>query len=1049
MYYYQLKFSIGIMKPFRILFKKNRLLFPLIAFLFSLNVLYAQTLIKITGTVFNEKGIALEGVTVAIKTTTTGTQTDAQGKFSLTAPNEQSILSISYLNMVKQEVKIGSTRNFNINLQSTEQAIDEVVVVGYGTQKKTSLTAAVSTLSGSEITRVPVANLSNAIGGRVPGVIFKQNSGEPGQDGASLLIRGTGTTGNASPLVIVDGVPRSFNQLDPNSVESFTFLKDAAAVAPYGVAGANGVILVTTKKGKVGRTNLSYNGYYGLQNPTMLPKMVNSFEYGTMRNAANANVGAAPVYTEEQLNKYRDGSDPDVFPNHDVLNELINKNSPIMGHNLSISGGSEKIRYFGALGYMSQDGMWGPTGFKRYNMTSNIELQATSTTKFALNLSGRIEEKKYPGKGASSIFDQLYRTPPTAPLLFSNGLPGSYIGRSAYGNIFQSGSSESQKQVLLSQITIDQQLPFLKGLSAKAVFSYDLNDVNGAGLSKTWLTPIPYYTVDTKTNPYTYPQAGTDGPAKPSYDMSYAQNQALTYQAFLNYLQTFGKHDVSATAVYEYRNGKFLNLAAGRRNYNVNIPEINNGSPVATDLSNSGSSSESKQNGFIFRGNYAYDSRYLFEVSGRMDGHYAFAPDKRYHFFPAASLGWRISNEKFMQGQTAWLDNLKLRASYGISGALPYIDGNLALFQYLSSYAAYTPSAVLEGVTTQGLYETVEANPDITWETAKKTNIGFELSIYKGLFSIEADYFTEDRNDMLTAPQVLLPSEYGIGVAQRNAGRMKNRGFDFSAISRFTIANDIKIQLAGNFTFAKNKLVEVFENEVTKINPNRSRTGRPLGTQFGYRSLGLFQASDDLDGDGIIQSSEYGVAQFGTLRPGDIKYEDLNGDNKITPDDEVEIGKPTTPIVIYGFSPSISYKNIDLNMLFQGATGRNFYINGQAAYPFFNSGSALKSTMDYWTPENTDAHYPRLTPTPTDNNSRTSSFWMRSGSYLRLKSIELGYTLPSTWIKNIQSVRVYASGQNLLTWSKEIKDFDPEISESNGNYYPQQSVVSFGLNVNF
>ena len=922
--------------------------------------------------------------------------------------------------------------------------------MGYGTQKKTSLTAAVSSLKGDQVKSTPVANISNALGGRVAGVLFKQGSGEPGYDGSTILIRGFSTTGNTAPLVIVDGVPRSFQQLDPNSVASFTILKDAAAVAPYGVAGANGVILVTTKHGTSGKPQLTYNGYYGWQNPAQLPRMVNSYEYASLRNAANANEGKGPVYGDYALQKFKDGSDPDLYPVNDPLRTLINKNAPMMSHNLSVSGGTDKIKYFGALGYLTQDGMWGSTNFKRYNLTSNVDIQVTNSTKLSVGLNGRVEDRNFPGIGAGSIFYQLYRTPPTAPVVFSNGLWGSYIGRTAYGNVYNSGYTNDLRQIMLTQVSLEQQLP-LKGLSVKAVFSYDLNDPDGR-TQKTWLTPIPYYAVtDTTTNPYTISQIGSDGPQKPSYEVYNSQVQAFTYQGYLTYNNSFGKSNIGATIVLEVRNSKFENFGAKRVNFNVNIPELNNGSSSANDITNYGSSSQLKQRGAIFRLTYAFDNKYLFEASGRYDGHFVFAPGQRYQLFPAFSAGWRVSEEKFMQN-ISWLDNLKIRGSYGESGALPYdASGNLLPFQYLSAYSLIGNSGIFNGTVTQGVREASPANPNITWEKAKKTDVGFELSIFKGLFSIEADYFFEKRNDILIANQNQVPAEYGIGLPQTNSAAVSNRGFDMTISSVYNINRDLRIGITANATYAKNRYVQIYELAATFDNPNRRLTGRPINTYYGYHALGLFQQSEDKNGDGIIDQSEYPVAQFSTLRPGEIKFEDVNGDNVIDANDLKAMGNPSTPQLIYGFSPSISYKGIDVNVLFQGAGAGSFYLSGQAAWPFENGASALAANLDYWTPQNTDARYPIILSQPSANTRQTSDWWLRKSNYMRLKSAEVGYTLPPQIMSKVhlQMIRVYASGQNLVTWTKDMKDFDPEASNSGGEFYPQQKVITLGLNVTF
>lgn len=1011
---------------------------------------YAQSPMQVKGVVVDEKNMPVADASIRVKGKNTGTISDSTGHFTISVADKNDVLIISNIGFKSQEVTIPASGAITVQLIGENSTLSDVVVVGYGVQKRTSLTAAVSSLKGDEIKSTPVANISNALGGRVAGVLFKQGSGEPGYDGSTILIRGFSTTGNTAPLVIVDGVPRSFQQLDPNSVASFTILKDAAAVAPYGVAGANGVILVTTKRGSSGRPQLTYNGYYGWQNPAQLPRMVNSYEYASLRNAANANENTGPVYGDYALQKFKDGSDPDLYPVNDPLHTLINKNAPMMSHNLSVSGGTDKVKFFGALGYLSQDGMWGPTNFKRYNLTSNVDIQVTNSTKLGIGLSGRVEDRHFPGISAGSIFYQVYRTPPVAPVLFSNGLWGSYIGRTAYGNIYSSGYTTDLRQIMLTQISLEQQLP-LKGLSVKAVFSYDYNDPDGR-TQKTWLTPIPYYAVtDTTTSPYTISQIGSDGPQKPSYEVYNSQIQAFTYQGYLTYNNSFGKSNIGATVVLEVRNSKLSNFGAKRVNFNVNIPELNNGSSNANDITNYGSSSELKQRGAIFRLTYGFDDKYLLEASGRYDGHFVFAPGKRYQLFPAFSAGWRISEEKFMQG-IPWLDNLKIRGSYGESGALPYDgNGNLLPFQYLSAYSLIGTSGIFNGTVSQGIRESSPANPNITWEKAKKTDIGFELSILKGLFSIEADYFFEKRNDILIANQNQVPAEYGIGLPQTNSAAVSNHGFDLSVSSVYNITPDLRVGISANATYAKNKYVQIYELAATYDNPNRRQTGRPINTYFGYHALGLFQESDDKNKDGIIDQSEYPVTQFSTLRPGEIKFEDVNGDNVIDNNDLKAMGNPPIPQLIYGFSPSVSYKGFDLNVLFQGAGAGSFYLSGQAAWPFENGASALAANLDYWTPENTDARYPIILPQPSANTRQTSDWWLRKINYLRLKAAEIGYTIPPKVMSRLklQMIRVYASGQNLVTWSKEMKDFDPEASNSGGEFYPQQKVITVGLNITF
>lgn len=1050
---------------FRLVLKKIPLLFLI---LFSAFTLSAQTNLHITGVVTDNKNAPLANASINIKGTNTGVTTDGKGAFSIDVPGAGTVLMVSYIGFQTQQITVGKKTYLTIPLGSSNSSLSDVVVVGYGTQRKASVTAAVSSIKGDDIAAQPVADISNSLAGRVTGVIATQGNGEPGSDGSRILIRGISTTGNTQPLVIVDGIPRNYTQLDPNSIASISILKDAAAVAPYGMGGANGVILITTKKGKTGAPALTYTTYAGLQNPTRLTKFVNAYQYATLFNAADDNERAPHAYSDEDLQKFKDHSDPDGHPDHDVLKELINPNTLIMSHNLSLSGGGERVRYYTGVGFLSQNGAWGPTNYKRYNLTANLDADVTRTTKVSLSINGRVEDRHFPGRSASpsvgdvSIFNQAFRTPPIAPLTFSNGLWGGYIGRSAYGNIYHSGYNQTTGYTLLNQLSLEQQLPFIKGLSVRGVVSYDFNPFNPGdpanpsaaitSFNRSWLTPIPYYSYDPVTK--TYPLAGTDGPAKPTYSVSYNQSQAFTYQGYLNYHNTFGKHDLSGLVVIELRNTKSSIFGAGRSNYNVSVPELNNGSSNSTDISNYGYSAEAKQKSAVYRVTYGYNNRYLLEASGRYDGNYFFAPGRRFGFFPAFSAGWRLSEENFIKDNIPWISNLKIRGSYGESGALAGSP-----FQYLNSYTLYGNASVLNGITTQGLYENAEPNLNITWERAKKTDIGMEANLWNGLLTIEADYFSEKRTDMLFAPTVTVPSEYGVGLSQVNSGAISNHGIELMLGTFRRVSRDLNVSFSANVTYARNKLLQVYETKATFDNPNRRITGRPLGTQFGYEALGYFKP-EDFNPDGTLKP---GIAAqpWGQVHPGDLRYADLTGpdgkpDGKIDDMDQTRIGypvipgNPAAPEILYGFTPGITYKGLDVTILFQGATHTDFYLSGQAAWPFVNSASAVIGTLDYWTPTRQDAANPRITTQPAQNNIQASSWWIRDASYLRLKTGEIGYTLPASIISRIkiQSARFYVSGQNLLTWSA-LKNFDPEVSVSTGQYYPQQRVVSIGLNVTF
>ena len=994
----------------------------------------AQEPIKVSGTVTDSiDNQPIPGVLVQVESSKISTQTDVNGKYTIdVVPN--SVVLFRYLGYQEKRVAITNETNVNVQLTMGTQSLDDVVVVAFGTQKKTSVTSAVSSLKGDEIASVPLTNLTNGIGGRMPGVIFQQSSGEPGNDASAIFIRGIATTGSSQPLLVVDGIPRPFQNLDPNSIETINILKDAAAVAPYGVAGANGVILVTTKRGKTGAPALSINSYAGFQNPTVLPEYINSFEYASLRNAASINEGNPPRYPDFALEKFRNGSDPDAYANSNALDQMVTKNTLLTSHNVELTGGSDKIKYYTGLGYQYQAGIWGPTNQNRYNLNLNLDAQATSTTKVALGITGRQQKNLYPSVGTSRIFELMKYALPVNPVRYQNGLNAHF----PYGSVYGSGYSDSKILEVFSQLSVEQELPFIPGLSLKGQIAYDPS----VSQYKSWVTPVHVWSIDTTKTPYAYLD-GIFGQDKSSLSQSVGQSSQLTYQASINYQKNIGKSNLGVLALFESKSNDLLSFGGSRINYNLNIDELNMGSSSQADISNSGYSTQARQLGFVYRLVYDYASKYLAEASGRYDGSYYFAPGKQYGFFPSFSLGWRLSEENFIKQNLSWVDNLKIRGSYGEVGALAG-----GPFQYLSSYSVFGPAYAFGNSAVQGVRERSEANPDITWERAKKTNVGLEVSLWNSLFTLEADYFHEKRSNMLASPDVIVPVEYGIGLSQENAAVMENKGFEFSIGSNYSFNKDLQISLRGNFTYAKNTLLQVFETAATYNNPNRRVTGRSLGTQFGYNSLGFFKESD-FETNGSLKSG-IAIQPWGPVKPGDIRYEDISKDGKINQDDYTQIGNPRVPQIIYGFSPTVRFKNFALDLLFQGAGNSNFIGTGMYNWAFFNNTNVLKENLDYWTPANTDAKHPRITNAPTANNTQSSSFWMQDASYLRLKSGTIAYTFPLEIVQKLRlsNARLYVSGQNVLTWSK-IDSYDPETVNANGNSYPQQKVFTFGLNVTF
>ncbi|PUZ29769.1 TonB-dependent receptor [Chitinophaga parva] len=997
------------------------------------------------GKVVDSTGAPLAGVSVTINASKTGTITNMDGEFDLEA-DANDILHFSYVGFESQFVSVGNNTNMFIHMQPHTAAINEVVVLGYGSARKSQVTSSVSTLKSKDVANKPIPNLSNSLIGRVSGVITTQASGEPGFDGAGIHIRGIATTGNNGPLVIVDGVPRSFSQLDPNTVQTMTILKDASAVAPYGVGGANGVILITTKQGATGAPQITYNGYVAAQAPTRLPKMVNAYQYAQMRNEANKNDGNPPAFSDDDIRKFQDGSDPDGHPDSQPLKEVIRDNSLLTYHNFTISGGSEKIKYFASGGYLYQGGMWATDYVKKFNASLNLQAKVTNTTEATVSVLGWEQNGYYPTYSADFMLGQAFRTPPTSAVYYTNGLWGSYIGQSLVGEIFHSGQQVNQNSTMQTQLSIEQKLPFIPGLSIKGVAAYDPTK----NFVTIWKTGPIFYNVDTTKHPYTYNQGQQDN-AQPTYNQTYNQNKAFTYQFYLNYHNTFGKHDITAVGVAESRKQLYNTFSAGRINYALDLPGLDYGSSDPADLSNGGYNTMATQLGYVYRVAYAYEGKYLLEADGRYDGNYYFAPGKKFGYFPAFSAGWVLSKEHFVTENLPWVDLLKLRGSWGQSGNLAGAD-----FQYLSAYGLYGNAAALDKKATSGLYELTQANPNITWEKAQKSDIGLDASFLHNALGFEVDYFYEKRNNMLVRPATTVSNEYGISLPFVNAGIMSNHGVDLSVNVNHRFSKDLNLSVLGTLTYAHNKLLQTFETNATFNNPNRRRTGRQLGTQFGLKALGYFKP-EDFDASGNLNAG-IPAQSWGPVHPGDLRYADVGGpdgkpDGVIDSYDETKIGNPSTPALIYSVEPKVSFKQFDLDLLFQGAGISSTTMYSSIVWPFYASGSATElEYRDHWTLDHQDALYPRLTGTPSSNNTQGSSWWLRKTSYVRLRNLELGYALPSRLIDHlhIHGARFYVSGQNVWTWTPHIKEtIDPESVNGQYTNYYQQRVWSFGANITF
>jgi len=1030
--------------------------------------------ISIAGKVTDTKGQPLPGVSVSEKGTSNTVVTDINGNYKISVTDKKSVLVFKYIGYAPQNVDVGNQLFINVTLTEINSDLNEVVVVGYGTQKRASVTGAISDVKGAELAQAPVDNITSSLAGRVSGVISRQTGGgQPGADNATFSIHGINTIGNNSPLIVVDGIVRNnINQIDPNAIESVTILKDAAAVAPYGLGGANGVVLITTKSGKIGAPTLSISDWYGIQHPTYYPATLDAQDYMSLANEAyyndNANGTVAnQPYPQSTINNYTalNAQDPDKYPINNTKG-LFNFKAPEQSHNLELTGGTDKIKYYTDLGFFNQQGMLSATTYTRYAYNMSIDAMITNTTRvvFAIKGSYEINTNVDPATSPSTIFRDSYKLIPTNPLEFSNGLAGSSAGLSLLGAIRSNGYADSYTNTTLSTITVEQKLP-VKGLSIKGTFSYDPSNSN----SKNWHLPFVYYTITNPTatggpSAYNFASAISTAEGPPAYiylAQTNSKSQNFTYQGYLNYSGVFGKNAVTGLFVAEARNNTNANMNVQINNYSLATDELSFGSSNKNDYTIGGSSSTGSSVGYVYRVGDIYDSKYIVEASGRYDGSYYFAPGKQYAFFPAFSAGWVMTEEKFLKNVPG-LDYLKLRGSWGKSGMLAG-----GAFQFLNTYTLGSNAyAYGNGTLVQGSSASSQANPNITWEQAIKTNIGFDGNLLKGLINFSVDAYYQSRSGMLVPPTTTVPIEYGIGLQPINAGSMTGRGIEFTLGSQHRFANGLSLGATGNFSYNTNKLTQTFETAQTYNNPNTRRTGRPSGEQFGYEALGLFTEADDKNHDGVINAADgYNVTQFGTIHPGDIKYADLNGDGKIDVNDQVPIGNSNTPLIIFGLNLTASWKGFDVTAFFQGAGESTMGTMTFVTVPFANNNSnaGYQYFNNHWSPSNPNGYYPRADQAPTSNNTQPSNYWTTSGAYVRLKTAQLGYTIPSKITKalKIKMVRFYVSGQNLLTFSA-LKFLDPEIGNpvsgtsaiggagsSPETIYPLQRVITAGLNATF
>ncbi|MGV8096557.1 MAG: TonB-dependent receptor [Mangrovibacterium sp.] len=1000
---------------------------------------------RLTGLVKDTKGEPIPGATVIVKGTTTGTVTDADGNFVLHVPSDARILSVSFVGFKTQEILIGNRITFTVSLEEMIVGLEEVVAVGYGTQKKATITGAISSMKNTELLQSPQANISNALAGRLSGILAVQRSGEPGADQSTIRIRGIGTfTGVQDPLIMVDGIETdNYNNIDPNEIENIVILKDASATAVYGVRGANGVILITTRRGAEGRPQVSYSVQQAFSRLTEMQHSMNAYDYANNYNLARRNDsyitgGYAPVYSEEALAKYQSHEDPIFYPDVDWFPYMFDKTSGQVQHNLNISGGTDKARYFVSLGYFNQEGVINHTDqakdfdaqiiYKRYNIRTNFDFNITKRLTSTINLSSQIENRSGPGAGAAYIFMTCWGTNPVNhPLLSDTG--GKFVTLGSVGNVvnplwdlISHGLVKDYKNYLNSSVRFNYDLGFLtKGLSARLVASY--NNYNNQFIQYTKRT-VSYMAVRLEDQSVIYiPRAD---PSPFSFSETFDKNRKVYLEAGFDYARKFGDHNLGGLLLYNQSKRHDPDLA-------YLVP---NG-----------------YQGIVGRVTYDYKTRYLAEVNIGYNGTENFAPGKRFGFFPAYSLGWVTSEEPFFP-ENDYLTYLKIRGSYGVVGN-DKIGGDRFLYRptsysYTNNFYYFgEDGSNLQGY--QGSLEGALGNPDLTWERAKKFNIGAEMIFLKDKLKVAFDWFNENRDNIL-ATKSTVPWIVAATLPAYNLGKMSNRGHEIEVYYNNNIGN-FNYWLKGNYTYAHN--VVEYKDEVTRTYPYQYETGHRYGQLFSKLADGFFNTWEEVNDP---NRPVYNYVS-NKIQPGDIRYIDVNADGKINSDDAVPVGYSNFPEKVYGLSLGGSFKGFDFSVLFQGAGNVSVEYSLSITAPFTSGRNAYDFLVESWSQERYEKGLPIRFPRLTENGSTTSpnyysSFWIEDASYLRLKNAEIGYTVPPGLLKKygVSYLRLYINGSNLLTWDSLLPGLDPEsvaAVTTSSHPYPVARTINLGLNVKF
>ena len=974
--------------------------------------LYAQSnTITVKGKVMAD-GEPVIGATVLVKGVSTGTATDMDGNFTLNVTSKV-VLVVSSIGYETQEVPVNGRKLINVVLKSDVVALKDVVVVGYGVQKKVNLTGAVSSLSTDELEGKPIANVLEAMQGTTPGLVIQQGTSTPGSV-PSINIRGLNTMNNNDPLVIIDGIEGSLANLNPADIEQVSILKDASSTAIYGSRASNGVVLVTTKKGKAGKVEISYDFMYGVQQPTSLPKIADSWVYAELYNEAAVNSGRSAKFTPEQIAQYRNGG-----PNVNWVKELYNRNSPQSSHSVSMTGGNDQLSYMASLGYLDQSSMFkGPDyGYKRYNARLNVSHKVTKN--FTLNLTSQfarndIKEHAY---WTEWIIEQANRMPPIYPIKNEDGSYNYPAGSNSNGlqRLEEGGYRQNVNDELLG--TIQAEWEVYKGLKL----------IGSAG-GRVW---------NNKLHENRKAFEGT-GDSENKLTEQFYRSKNITTNLMVTYNTKIGKHSIGGLLGYAYEGFSEKQFSTSRltedSKYDIFVGDLS-----GDKVSNTGSASDWAIYSGFARATYNYDEKYLLEFNIRNDYSSYFAKGNRSGVFPSFSAGWRISEENFWSVLKPYVPSLKIRGSWGLVG-----NNRIGAYQYMQTVSV--KNGISFGDKLAQTAEFASANPDLKWETTRMANIGFELGLLNNDLNITFDCFNNRTKDILV--NLPVPGLFGNGVPIQNAGKVETRGWELSVNYRLK-TGPVVHNFAGNISDSFNEVIDTRGTEIIGGSDVQTiiKEGYPLYSYYAYRSDGFFQNEEECQKGPHLE----GI----TPKPGDIRYLDKNGDGVIKPDDDRFIVGNDFPRYTFGFTYGLEYKGFDFSMMWQGVGKRNKWMRGESVEAFHNNneGPVMDFHQDRWTPNNPDATYPRLTMgAESANNAAKSDFWIQDAKYLRLKNAQIGYTFPQQWMKKlyVKNLRIFASVQNPLTFTKMKGGWDPEYTgDGSGRAYPVARVYSFGLNVKF